>query len=192
MGEAKQTVLVVEDDKGIRDMLYDALADTGYNVIPVETVPTGILAFDQDDSIDAVVTDLDTETPLNGIDLIKHIRQATPCTPVLMLSAYKHEEDKGRALQAGANYALEKPPEILKILSLLEVELASTEIKKPIKRIIDDYLSATMTPRQQAGYEARLTESCAAAGLVPGPFIAYFRNKITLEEEPAHQRLSLL
>jgi two-component system response regulator MprA len=100
------TILVVDDDRKITDMLRRTLAYEGYRVV---TAADGLeaLAKAQADRPDLVV--LDWLMPgLDGIEIARHLR-ATGGTPILMLTARDTIENRVEGLDSGADDYLVKP-----------------------------------------------------------------------------------
>jgi two-component system phosphate regulon response regulator OmpR len=99
-------LLVVDDDRRIRDLLSRFLAEEGYRVSTAETAKEaraklGGLAFD--------LLILDVMMPgENGFDLAKSIR-GTSDVPILMLTARDAAESRIRGLEMGADDYLSKP-----------------------------------------------------------------------------------
>jgi CheY-like chemotaxis protein len=80
-----QTILVVDDDPGIRDALTLLLEDEGYLV---HTAPDGLaaVAVVARDSPDLVITDL-YMPGLDGVGLIARLRSERPDLPIIVVSA---------------------------------------------------------------------------------------------------------
>lgn len=68
------TVLVIDDEKAIVEMLYRALTRFGYAVLTAFSGREGIEIFDQS-AIDVVVTDL-LMPGLDGVEVLRHVRQS--------------------------------------------------------------------------------------------------------------------
>jgi len=106
---ARQTVLLVEDEDALRQVLRDLLEREGYSVIEAQD---GVQALDQIDrhAPDALVLDLNLPR-LDGYQVLTHIR-ARPGTaelPVLVLTAKGDEESEVKVFENGANDFITKP-----------------------------------------------------------------------------------
>jgi two-component system OmpR family response regulator len=100
-------VVIVEDDREMRELLRDALGGYGYEVT---AVGRGSLATDAvlPGAVDAVV--LDVWLPdVNGVDLCQAWRRAGVRTPILMLTARTDVASRVAGLEAGADDYLGKP-----------------------------------------------------------------------------------
>jgi two-component system KDP operon response regulator KdpE len=110
---ARTSILVVDDDDAIRNMLEEHLTLHGFNVIAARD---GDEAFDRftTSKPDLVLSDL-AMPHADGFTLIQRIR-ATSETPILILSVRGGDVDKVRALDLGADDFVVKPfstPELL-------------------------------------------------------------------------------
>jgi type II secretory ATPase GspE/PulE/Tfp pilus assembly ATPase PilB-like protein len=105
----RQTVLLVEDEDALRQVLRDLLEREGYSVIEAQD---GVQALDEIDrhAPDALVLDLNLPR-LDGYQVLSHLR-ARPGTaelPVLVLTAKGDEESEVRVFENGANDFITKP-----------------------------------------------------------------------------------
>ena len=110
------TVLVVEDDPDIRDLLATIL---GTAVDEVLTCWDGQEALDLAAAreIDLIVLDLALPGPLNGLDILSRLRGSGNQVRTMLLTAYAGADDRAAALAAGADVFVAKP---FKIADLLE------------------------------------------------------------------------
>lgn len=80
------TVLVIDDEKAIADMLYRALTRFGFKVITASDGAKGLEIFDTNPLIDVVVTDV-LMPGIDGVDVVNHIRRSgRKATPVIAMS----------------------------------------------------------------------------------------------------------
>ena len=109
---SKSRILIVEDDKSIRETLREALVAEGYAVEVCKTgdeAQTGIFSqFDTSKKLDLVVLDLMLPN-LNGIELCRRVRKNNIKTPILIVSAKDSESDRVLGLEVGADDYLIKP-----------------------------------------------------------------------------------
>ena len=98
-------LLVVEDDKTLREGIGEYLAEFGYSVIEAKDGREAISKFNQD--INLII--LDIQIPfVNGLDVLKEIRRKSK-VPVLILTAFSDEEYKIEAFTNLADGYIEKP-----------------------------------------------------------------------------------
>lgn len=98
-------ILVVEDDKTLREGIGEYLAEFGYTVIEAKDGREAISKFNHD--INLII--LDIQIPfVNGLDVLKEIRRKSK-VPVLILTAFSDEEYKIEAFTNLADGYIEKP-----------------------------------------------------------------------------------
>ena len=111
-------ILVVEDDRVIREGLIEYLSEFGYEIIDAKDGKEALEKFNKNE-IHLVL--LDILLPfLNGIEVLKEIRKKSKL-PILMLTAFNDEEYKISAFSSLADGYIEKPFS----LSLLKVRIDS-------------------------------------------------------------------
>src|SRR5882762_3260310 len=99
-------VLVVDDDETIRDTLYELLSEE-YLCQTAETAEKAFARLEAD-TYDVVLTDI-SMPGLSGLELLGHIRQKFPNTPVIMISGIGDEEHAKGLIRLGAFDFLLKP-----------------------------------------------------------------------------------
>lgn len=102
----KNTVLIIDDDKRLRDLLDEYLQGYGYNIL---TLPDGLAAVETIVARRPDIVVLDVMLPVrDGLDVLRAIRAALP-TPVIMLTAKGEDADRIVGLELGADDYLSKP-----------------------------------------------------------------------------------
>lgn len=104
-----ETILLVDDDEGIRNLLARALKDAGYCVLTAADAKDAIVAADRHrGAINVLITDL-VLPRMRGTELAAHLTAAYPDLAVLYISGYTDRRDwKLEASQVGRAY-LQKP-----------------------------------------------------------------------------------
>ncbi len=127
-------ILVVDDELAIQRFLRTVLAGNGFSVQLAENGQSGLTAA-------AVVRPdlilLDLGLPdMDGIEVIRRLREWSK-VPIIVLSVREREDDKVKALDAGADDYLTKPFGIAELLARIRVALrrAVQEAPAPIYRI---------------------------------------------------------
>ncbi|HET8822157.1 MAG TPA: response regulator transcription factor [Thermoleophilaceae bacterium] len=100
-------ILIVDDDRALRDALRRALVLGGYETVPVESGEAA-LAEIAERTPDAVVLDIGLPD-VDGLEVCRRLRGAGNRVPVLMLTARDAVEDRIDGLDAGADDYLVKP-----------------------------------------------------------------------------------
>lgn len=118
---SEQTILVVEDDPGIRRGLVDALDFAGYGVLESEDGPTAVQTALESD-LDLIL--LDVMLPgMSGFEVLEQVRKAHPTLPIIMVTARGAEEDRVNGLRIGADDYVIKPFSAKELLARVEAVL---------------------------------------------------------------------
>ncbi|WNO61799.1 sigma-54 dependent transcriptional regulator [Rheinheimera sp. MMS21-TC3] len=109
----KQTILVVEDDAGLREALQDTLMLANYQVQAVDSAESALMLLKKQ-SFQLVVSDVQLGG-VSGLTLLKTLREQYPQIPVLIMTAYATVQAAVEAIRLGAIDYLAKPfaPEVL-------------------------------------------------------------------------------
>ncbi|MFQ5603965.1 MAG: sigma-54-dependent transcriptional regulator [bacterium] len=102
-----ESILIVDDEKSIRESLQEVLVDEGYRC---KTAADGEDALTQvsEEQFDLVITDLQLPG-MDGIEVIKRIRNVSSKTIIVMITAYASVDTAVKALKIGASDYLVKP-----------------------------------------------------------------------------------
>ena len=107
-------ILIIDDEKNIRQTLFGILSDEGHTVSLAETGEEGLLRLGES-LIDLVF--LDVKLPkMNGIDVLKQMKKDWPYIDVLMISGDSDINTAVNAVKMGAHDFMEKPLSLPKIL----------------------------------------------------------------------------
>ncbi|CAN5341289.1 response regulator transcription factor [soil metagenome] len=121
MTHAKESILVVEDNQDLVNLLEINLRDEGYEVILAMDGVEGIEKFK---SADPSLILLDVMLPKkDGFDVCKEIRSVNKQIPILMLTAKSEEVDKVLGLEIGADDYMTKPFSIRELLARVKAIL---------------------------------------------------------------------
>lgn len=104
--ETRPTLLLIEDDPTLRELLSVRLAEAGFDVVSQSAVAAAVAWLDAH-TASAVVLDL-TLPDGDGIELCRRIRERSKL-PLIMISARGELADKERGLDVGADDYLAKP-----------------------------------------------------------------------------------
>lgn len=116
-----KTVLIVEDEQNIVDILSFNLSREGYDTLEAYDGPTGLqLALEQNP--DLILLDL-MLPGMNGFDVCAKIRQSGNAIPIIMLTAREEEEDKVLGLELGADDYITKPFSMRELLARVKANI---------------------------------------------------------------------
>ncbi len=100
-------VLIVDDEKGMRDFLSIMFKKEGYSVSTAESVDAASVRVGRGEA-DLIVTDI-SMPGRSGMELLRYARSTSPDTPVIMITAYASTESAVEALKLGACDYITKP-----------------------------------------------------------------------------------
>jgi len=124
-------VLIVDDEPNAIKVLSAILSDAGYNVIESQNGEKAIKIISKKD-VDVVVTDLKMPGK-DGVQLFEYIIQNHPDLPVIFLTAYGTVESAVNAMTRGAFYYFIKPPDYLKLKSIISKAIEQRSLKRELE-----------------------------------------------------------
>ena len=107
-------VLVVDDDRLIREMTRDALVQESFRVATAATGREALSRLVDEGPFDLVITDLSMRE-MDGLELLERVKRASPRTEVIVLTGYASLESALQAMRLGAANYLRKPVSALEI-----------------------------------------------------------------------------
>lgn len=154
-----RTVLVVDDEKNIVDILKFNLQKEGYTTVEAYDGKEALLKFEESHP-DLVL--LDVMLPyMNGFDVCRRIRETDNLTPIIMLTAREEETDKVLGLEIGADDYITKPFSVREVTARVKANMRRTAAAQEAEEarvgfVIDDELfdvfingkSCGLTPRE--------------------------------------------
>jgi two-component system, OmpR family, response regulator len=130
-------ILVVEDDPETADQLVDRLTTSGYGV---DLAVNGSEALRRGSAQDYAVITIDRMLPdIDGITVMRQLREGGIAAPFLIISALGEVDDKVRGLRAGGDDYLVKPFSFIELLARLEAlgRRSDTVAKETVLRVGD-------------------------------------------------------
>lgn len=126
MSEALGPILIVEDEKEIRELMALHLLRQGYRVHECESAEESMKELD---SRKFSLVILDWMLPgMAGVDFIEHVRRHTPAPNVLMVTARTEAQDIVRGLEKGADDYLTKPFEPSVLIARVKALLRRSQL----------------------------------------------------------------
>lgn len=121
MNPEKATILVVDDEPSITDMLARDLAEEGYNCITSASGEDALMKLYMD-NVDAVLLDLKLPG-ISGIDVLKEMKSTCPETAAIVVTAAVDAQTAVEAMKIGAIDYITKPFELAKVNKSIEAAL---------------------------------------------------------------------
>ncbi len=135
------SILVIDDEKSIRNTLKDILEYEKYTVDVAENGPAGLEMLEEK-PYDVVLCDIKMPK-MDGIEVLEKIREKESDTQVIMISGHGNIDTAVEAIKKGAYDFIEKPPDINRLLitirNALDKSSLITETKVLKKKISKKY-----------------------------------------------------
>lgn len=137
MAIGRRRILVIEDDHETAAQLVDSLATSGYEV---DLAIDGADGLSRGRSTDYAVMTIDRMLPgIDGIEVIRQLREEGISTPALIVSALGEIDDRVRGLRAGGDDYLVKPFAFEELLARVEALARRSDslVKEFVLRVAD-------------------------------------------------------
>jgi two-component system, OmpR family, response regulator MprA len=152
-------VLVVDDERAVRESLRRALELEGYEVELAEDGDVALARLASNGQPDAVILDVMMPT-LDGLEVCRRLRRAGNAVPVLMLTARAEVDSRVAGLDAGADDYLPKPFALEELLARLRALLRrSAGATDEILRFDDLELDPRTREVRRGGQRVELTRT---------------------------------
>lgn len=117
----KPSILVVDDELLIRDLLYDFFTDQGWDIAVAENSHKAI-AILEDNQVDLVLTDIKMPE-MDGMELTQYIKERHPELPVVIMTGYPSVDTAVSALRIKVADYIIKPFNINQLYKIIEKEI---------------------------------------------------------------------
>jgi two-component system NtrC family response regulator len=131
-----ETILIVDDEKNYRMVLSAFLSGEGYEMLTADSAQGALEAVDSVD-LDLVLTDMKMPV-MDGIELLKQIKEKNPHLPVVMMTAYGTVERAVEAMQLGAFNFIQKPFQNETLKQMVHNAISTYRILKENRRLLRD------------------------------------------------------
>jgi DNA-binding response OmpR family regulator len=129
------TILVIEDEQDIRDLISFQLKTEGHNVLLAESVDKAITLVEKPDKIDLFIIDWMLPGVMSGLEFTKKLRAQKQYkeTPIIMITALTQPDNIVAALDAGADDYITKPFDLNVLQARVRVQLRNNDniVKAP-------------------------------------------------------------
>ena len=120
-------ILVVDDEKSMRDLLGMMLRKEGYSVTTADSAVQAKQLVESGENFALVISDV-SMPGMSGLDLLREIRQLTTETAVVIMTAYGTKQTAIEALNEGASFYVEKPFDLDEMKVVVNKTLRQTEL----------------------------------------------------------------
>ena len=124
-------LLLIDDEEGIRKLLSMSLRNEGYDVITAENGKSGIELFELE-APSIVLTDIKMPE-MDGIDVLRRIKQINPDTEVIIITGYGDMENAVKSIQLEASDFIAKPINTDTLFKALRRAEAKLKVKQALK-----------------------------------------------------------
>ena len=130
---ARARILVVDDERSMRDFLEIAFRRAGYEVLTAADADAALVAVESDD-IDVVISDMQMPGK-SGLDLLRLVKNTSPDTAMVMITAYASTDSAIDALKEGATDYVTKPFKIDELEVVVERALEKKLLASENRRL---------------------------------------------------------
>ncbi len=127
--EKKATILVVDDEHGVRQSFYMVLKDE-FNVLLAESGTEAIDIFSKN-SVDLILLDI-LLPDIDGIELLERLKELDPNTEIIMVTAVKEIQTAVKAIKLGAYEYIAKPFVVDEVITLIHRALEKYSLVKEV------------------------------------------------------------
>ncbi len=123
-------ILVVDDEESMRQLLEIALGKDGHRITLADSGKAATKLIDQN-SFDLVISDIKMPD-MSGVDVLRHVKETEPGTPVIMVTAYASAETAVEGLRLGAYDYLTKPFKVDELKANIRNALEKKQLKEEV------------------------------------------------------------
>lgn len=191
------SILVLEDDDEMRDMLSEVLRDHGYTVVAVSRGDEAVVQVSQQ-PFDLIVADIRMDG-MDGLEVLERTRQQQPSIGTLVVSGYATEAETTRANRISVGGYLKKPFRMGQFLELVREQLRGKhDVERSRQQNTSRRVGTVVGPRgdgqdgrrRRPGVAQRHHRSHGNAGRRPGSSRAAVRAGLSRNPCRHHDRRS--
>jgi len=129
-----ETILIVDDEKNYLVVLSAFLSEEGYETLTADNAQSALEIVESTD-LDLVLTDMKMPS-MDGIELLRHIKEKAPDLPVVMMTAYGTVEKAVEAMQLGAFNFILKPFQNETLKQIVDKAVRAYSVLKENRRLV--------------------------------------------------------
>ncbi|MDZ7685952.1 MAG: response regulator [Gammaproteobacteria bacterium] len=123
--QARETILLVDDEEIVLDVATEMIGDLGYTVISAETGTDAIRIFrERGDEIDLIVLDM-IMPDMSGSAVFEEIREIDPDAIVLLSTGYSIDDKAAQMLAQGCRGCVQKPYTLERLSEAIRTALSA-------------------------------------------------------------------
>jgi len=153
--ENKGRILIVEDEKSMREVLKILLEDEGYEIISASDGQDGIKRIEED-IFDIVITDIKMPGA-GGFEVLKKVKEISPTSIVIMITAFGTIESTIEAMKLGAYDYIHKPFKIDEIRLIINKAVEKKRLSEEIS-VLREKVQTTCRIENIIGKSPRMQE----------------------------------
>lgn len=140
---SNSTILVIEDEQDIRDLISFQLKSEGHEVLACDSVDKAVSVVERTEQIDLFIIDWMLPGVMSGLEFTKKLRSQKKYvdTPIIMVTALTQPDNIVAALDAGADDYITKPFDLNVLQARVRVQLRSQDKNEKVQ---DDTLDFGM------------------------------------------------
>ena len=152
-----KTILVIDDDRDTCNFLREIFEEEGWQVRTAANANAALAAV-QAEAFALIVSDINLNEELNGLALLKHFRQLTPDTQVILISGFGTLETAIEAVREGAFDFISKPFNVQEIVAMARRALSLTRADQRAETEALQELSARYATSGLVGHSRQMIE----------------------------------